>query len=94
MNPLADPPTRATLALALLGFVLLLVTLVALVMWGARWVRRTGGDLRKPLAERPRLRPSEPAMLQPPIDPARTDRPSADDTVVARPGETTPGVAP
>lgn len=35
-----DPPTRARVIMALLGLVLLGVTLVACVMIGGRWVRR------------------------------------------------------
>lgn len=35
-----DPPTRARVVMALLGLVLLAVTLVACVMIGGRWVRR------------------------------------------------------
>jgi hypothetical protein len=42
-----DPPRRASVVMALLGLVLLGVTLVACVMIGAHWVRRMSRDRKQ-----------------------------------------------
>jgi hypothetical protein len=94
MNPLEDPPTRATLAMALLALLLVAAAIVGLAMWGGRWVRRSSQDLRRPLPDRPRLRPENTPPQRFAIDPNATARPGADDTVVDRPGETSPGGTP
>lgn len=42
-----DPPRRAMILMALLGLILLGITLVACVMIGARWARRLGRHRRR-----------------------------------------------
>ncbi|MGL4514749.1 MAG: hypothetical protein ACRCT8_16800 [Lacipirellulaceae bacterium] len=92
MNPLEDPPTRASLAMALLALVLVAMLLVGLAMWGARWARRWGGDLRKPLPERPRLRPEHtPPVRFAPTGADAPGRDAADTTVETSSGKTSPG---
>lgn len=74
-GPLADPPLRATLMMALLGFVVLGIGLVVGVLLGGRWARRGGrSDLRKPLS----LRGRRPAIGIRYDDPKLTGR--SDDT--------------
>jgi len=43
-----DPPRRAAVLMAILGLVILGITLVACVMIGGRWVRRMARDKRGP----------------------------------------------
>ncbi len=69
-GPLLDPPTRAVLLMALLGFVVLGIGLIAGALLGGHWARRQGDELTRPL---PLNKPSQPETLPPSVPTAEID---------------------